>query len=247
MAVDLDAYVLAHAHEWQRLEQLTRTAEAQAAPRATSWWSATSRSPPTCRWSARPRPTRRWWRTCPRCSPKARNRAVGTRVSSWRGFARFFTERFPAALYRLRWWWLGCLAVNVIVDRGDDAVAARPPERRAEPALARPRSTSWSTRTSRATTASTPPATSPRRSGSTTSGSRRCAWRWGYWASRSSTCCSRTSQNLAIIGSIMHPPRPRPAFLGVDPAARAVGADRGLRGRGSWAPSCSVLGRTGCR
>ena len=46
---------------------------------------------------------------------KARNKAVGTRVSTWRGFAAFFTERFPAALYRLRWWWLGCLAANVVV------------------------------------------------------------------------------------------------------------------------------------
>ena len=46
---------------------------------------------------------------------KARNKAVGTRVSSWRGFASFFTERFPAALYRLRWWWIGTLAANVVV------------------------------------------------------------------------------------------------------------------------------------
>ena len=28
---------------------------------------------------------------------------------------RFFTDQFPAALYRLRWWWLACLAGNVIV------------------------------------------------------------------------------------------------------------------------------------
>ena len=46
---------------------------------------------------------------------QARNRSVGTRVSSWRGVARFFTDRFPAALYRLRWWWLGCMAANVVV------------------------------------------------------------------------------------------------------------------------------------
>jgi uncharacterized membrane protein SpoIIM required for sporulation len=45
----------------------------------------------------------------------ARNKAVGTRVGSWRSFARFFSERFPAALYRLRYWWLGCLAANVVV------------------------------------------------------------------------------------------------------------------------------------
>ena len=46
---------------------------------------------------------------------KARNKAAGARVSSWRGFALFFTERFPAALYRLRWWWLGTLVANVVV------------------------------------------------------------------------------------------------------------------------------------
>ena len=46
---------------------------------------------------------------------RARNRAVGTRVGTWRGVASFFVDRFPAALYRLRWWWLGTLAANVVV------------------------------------------------------------------------------------------------------------------------------------
>ena len=46
---------------------------------------------------------------------RARNRSVGTRVSSWRGVALFFTDRFPAALYRLRFWWLGCMAANIVV------------------------------------------------------------------------------------------------------------------------------------
>jgi uncharacterized membrane protein SpoIIM required for sporulation len=36
-------------------------------------------------------------------------------VIGWRGLATFFTERFPAALYRLRWWWIGCLAANALV------------------------------------------------------------------------------------------------------------------------------------
>ena len=46
---------------------------------------------------------------------KARTRSSGTRTTSWRGVARFFTERFPAALYRLRYWWLGTLAASVLV------------------------------------------------------------------------------------------------------------------------------------
>ena len=36
-------------------------------------------------------------------------------MSSWLSFVRFFTERFPAALFRLRWWWLGCLVASVVV------------------------------------------------------------------------------------------------------------------------------------
>ncbi|UMG93443.1 stage II sporulation protein M [Nocardioides sp. TF02-7] len=46
---------------------------------------------------------------------RARIRMVGSRVLSWRGIGRFLTLQFPAALYRLRWWWLGCLAANVVV------------------------------------------------------------------------------------------------------------------------------------
>ena len=89
------------------------------------------------------------------------------------------------------------------------AVAARPPRRRAEPALARPRSTSWSTTTSRTTTASTPPATSPPRSGSTTPGSPRSASR---------SACSGFPVDLAALQEHRQPrdhrldhdpPRPR--------------------------------------
>ena len=46
---------------------------------------------------------------------RARIRMVGTRTSTWRSVGTFFTERFPAALYRLRWWWLATTAANVVV------------------------------------------------------------------------------------------------------------------------------------
>ncbi|GAA3970055.1 stage II sporulation protein M [Thermobifida alba] len=47
----------------------------------------------------------------------ARARAVitGAHAGSWRDLGRFFTRSFPAALYRLRWWWLTATAVNVLV------------------------------------------------------------------------------------------------------------------------------------
>lgn len=45
----------------------------------------------------------------------ARNRATGTSTGTWRAVGRFFTHRFPAALYRLRAWWLSMMAANVAV------------------------------------------------------------------------------------------------------------------------------------
>jgi len=46
---------------------------------------------------------------------RARLRTVGTRATTWHGVLGFVTHRFPAALYRLRWWWLGATAANVLV------------------------------------------------------------------------------------------------------------------------------------
>jgi uncharacterized membrane protein SpoIIM required for sporulation len=45
---------------------------------------------------------------------RARNRAGRARGGTWHGVRVFALERFPAALYRLRWWWLGTMAGNVV-------------------------------------------------------------------------------------------------------------------------------------
>jgi uncharacterized membrane protein SpoIIM required for sporulation len=112
--MDLDAYVLAHAHEWQRLEDLAGRSSLSGAEadefveryqQVATHLSVVRTSVPDPALVAH----------LSSILARARNRAAGTRVSTWRGFAAFFTERFPAALYRLRWWWLGCLAGNVAV------------------------------------------------------------------------------------------------------------------------------------
>jgi uncharacterized membrane protein SpoIIM required for sporulation len=112
--VDLDAYVLAHAHEWQRLEQLVHRGRLQGpeSDELVDLYAQVATHLSVVRTSA-PDPSLVGHLSS--LLAKARNKAVGTRVSSWRGFASFFTERFPAALYRLRWWWLGTLAANVVV------------------------------------------------------------------------------------------------------------------------------------
>ena len=112
--MDLDAYVLAHVHEWQRLEALVHRGRLSGteSDELVDLYQQVATHLSVVRTSA---PDPSLVAHLSSLLAKARNKAVGTRVSTWRGFASFFTERFPAALYRLRWWWLGCLAANVVV------------------------------------------------------------------------------------------------------------------------------------
>jgi uncharacterized membrane protein SpoIIM required for sporulation len=114
MTVDLDAYVLAHAHEWQRLEELAHTRRLTGAEsdELVERYQQVATHLSVVRTSA---PDAALVAHLSSVLARARNRAVGTRVSTWRGFLGFFTERFPAALYRLRYWWLGCLGANAVV------------------------------------------------------------------------------------------------------------------------------------
>jgi len=112
--VDLDAYVLAHAHEWQRLDQLVRSRRLSGAEsdELVERYQQVATHLSVVRTSA---PDASLVAHLSSLLARSRNRAVGTRVGSWRGVQSFFVERFPAALYRLRWWWLGCFAANVVV------------------------------------------------------------------------------------------------------------------------------------
>ncbi len=112
--MDLDAYVLAHSAQWQRLEQLTRQRRLVGADndelldlyqRVATQLSVVRTSAPDAALIA----------YLSSVLARARLRTVGTRATTWGGVGRFFTERFPAALYRLRWWWLATMAANVVV------------------------------------------------------------------------------------------------------------------------------------
>ena len=45
----------------------------------------------------------------------ARLRSAGTRTLSLEDVTHFFTDTFPAALYRMRAWWLWTMAANVVL------------------------------------------------------------------------------------------------------------------------------------
>jgi uncharacterized membrane protein SpoIIM required for sporulation len=46
---------------------------------------------------------------------RARSRTTGTRATSWRDVAGYLAHTFPAALYRLRWWWGATMGVSLLV------------------------------------------------------------------------------------------------------------------------------------
>lgn len=112
--MDLDAYVAAHASEWQRLEQLTRTRRLTGAEadelveryqRVATHLSVVRTSAPDPSLVAH----------LSSLLARARNKAAGTRTGTWGGVRLFFVERFPAALYRLRFWWLGTMLASAAV------------------------------------------------------------------------------------------------------------------------------------
>ncbi len=112
--MDLDAYVLAHHADWTRLESLLRRRRltGEEADELVERYQQVATHLSVVR-SAAPDPT--LVAHLSSLLARARNRSAGARVGTWRGVGLFFTERFPAALYRLRWWWLACLAANVVV------------------------------------------------------------------------------------------------------------------------------------
>ena len=112
--MDLDAYVHAHLHEWNRLEELTkrRRLTGDESDELMDRYQQVATHLSVVRSQA---PDAALVAYLSSILAKARHRAVGTRTTSWRGVLHFFTERFPAALYRLRWWWLATMLANVVL------------------------------------------------------------------------------------------------------------------------------------
>jgi uncharacterized membrane protein SpoIIM required for sporulation len=112
--VDLDAYVATHQREWDRLSQLAheRRLSGDQADELIDSYQRVATHLSVVRSSA-PDPSLVAYLSG--LLSKARNRSAGTRSASWSDAAYFFTDTFPAALYRTRRWWVGTAVVNVAV------------------------------------------------------------------------------------------------------------------------------------
>jgi len=102
--VDLDAYLMAHQAQWQRLEELTgrRRLTGAEADELLDLYQRVSTHLSVVR-SASPDPSVVTYLSA--LLARARGASVGARTSTWADLVGFFTRTFPAALYRTRWWW----------------------------------------------------------------------------------------------------------------------------------------------
>lgn len=112
--MDLDAYVATHRADWERLADLTarRRLDGATSDELVDLYQRVATHLSVVRTSA-PDPQLVAWLSS--LLARARTRMVGTRTTTWQGARRFVTHRFPAALYRLRWWWLTTAVGSVVV------------------------------------------------------------------------------------------------------------------------------------
>ena len=112
--MDIDAFVGAHAHRWRRLEQLSRrrSLSGREADELVDGYQEVATHLSVVRSSA---PDAALVAYLSSILARARTRTTGTRTTSWRDGRTFLTATFPAALYRLRRWWLATTAANVVV------------------------------------------------------------------------------------------------------------------------------------
>ncbi|HET7476305.1 MAG TPA: stage II sporulation protein M [Dermatophilaceae bacterium] len=112
--MDLDAYVAAHHRDWRRLDELSRRRRLSGADadEILDLYQRVATHLSVIR-SATPDPSLVTYLSS--LLARARTRSAGTRSVSWSDLARFFTDTFPAALYRTRRWWLATALADVVV------------------------------------------------------------------------------------------------------------------------------------
>lgn len=112
--MDLDAYVAVHRGQWERLEHLlaARRLTGAEVDEVLDLYARVSTHLSVVR-SASPDPSVVSYLSG--LLARARLVTAGRRTSTWRDASRFLTRTFPAALYRMRWWWGTVAVVNVVL------------------------------------------------------------------------------------------------------------------------------------
>ncbi|NNG40119.1 stage II sporulation protein M [Flexivirga sp. ID2601S] len=125
--MDLDAYVMAHHAEWERLRVLgaQRRLTGAQADELLDLYQRVATHLSVIR-SAAPDPTVVQYLST--LLAKARTAALGRRTASWSSVADFVVRQLPAVLYRARWWWIGAAAASILAAFVMGAWIARNPD-----------------------------------------------------------------------------------------------------------------------
>jgi uncharacterized membrane protein SpoIIM required for sporulation len=113
--VDIDVFVTTHRPEWRRLETLLRRGRRLTGAEVDELVALYQRTAThlSVVQSATPDPA--LVNGLSSLVARARAAVAGPRNSGWRDLALFFTERFPAAVYRARFWWLPTACAFLVV------------------------------------------------------------------------------------------------------------------------------------
>lgn len=125
--MDLDAYIATHVGQWRRLEELVgrRRLSGSESDELLDLYQRVSTHLSVVR-SSSPDPSLVSYLST--LLARARHTATGSRTTSWGDLARFFTQTFPAALYRTRRWWLATTFGSIVLAVVVGAWAVRHPE-----------------------------------------------------------------------------------------------------------------------
>jgi uncharacterized membrane protein SpoIIM required for sporulation len=129
--MDLDAYVTAHRHEWDRLEQLlgrARSPRRLTGPEVDELVDLYQRTATHLSVLQSAGRDAALIAKLSSLVARARGAVTGGRQALWRDVARFLREDFPAVCYRTRWWWLGAAAGSIAVALAYGVFIAHSPE-----------------------------------------------------------------------------------------------------------------------
>lgn len=112
--MDLDALVGRRRGEWERLDALSRQRRLSG-PEADELLDGYQRAATDLSLVRSSAPDATLVGYLSTLIARARARASRVPTFSWTAVGRFFAEDFPAALYRLRWWWGTTALANVVV------------------------------------------------------------------------------------------------------------------------------------
>jgi uncharacterized membrane protein SpoIIM required for sporulation len=126
--MDVDVFVAAHRAEWRRLEQLVGRSNSLRGAEADELVTLYQRAATHLSLARSGAPDPALLASLSSLVARARSAVTGTHSPAWREVGLFFSRRFPAAVYRSRWWWVPVAVLFALAGAGLTAWVAGDPQ-----------------------------------------------------------------------------------------------------------------------